>query len=533
MKRLVNALIIFSLAVAFAYCSSKKENLVQAPRDITITPENAYNNLFLDSQFVDQFLKQDTIEIDNIVKITDFYNSRNYQFAWFDNAGITEQGEAFWSLYQTSVDSLNDSSMFSGQLNHDMGHLLNEADTVFSKNDLRRIELGLTVHFFTYLNRAFKGKVSPEEMQWHIPRRKVDEQALINSFIEADTIWKPLNESFYRLQNKVMQYAHIVKDGGWPPIEMNQSTILRGKKSADIKTVKKRLKISGDFISSDTSDLFTDKLETVIMKMQRSYGLKETGAIDVNLIKELNVSASERIIQMKINLERMRWLPEEEPNRIVANIPEFKLHVYEENEEVINMNIVVGKAANRTVIFSDQLQHIVFSPYWNIPRSIVKKEIVPAMNKSKSYLSRNNMEITSYSNGLPVVRQKSGESNALGKVKFIFPNRYNIYFHDTPAKTLFSRQTRAFSHGCIRIEEPFRLAKHLLKNDKSWSEEKIRSAMNRNIEKWVKLENEVPVYIIYLTSWVNSDGLVHFRQDIYGHDKRMYDHLFHKSQMID
>jgi murein L,D-transpeptidase YcbB/YkuD len=192
------------------------------------------------------------------------------------------------------------------------------------------------------------------------------------------------------------------------------------------------------------------------------------------------------------------------------------------------MDIVVGKEANRTVIFSDELKYVVFSPYWNIPRSIVRNEIVPAMNRSSSYLSRNNMEITGNSNGLPVIRQKPGKGNALGKVKFIFPNQYNIYFHDTPAKTLFSRQKRAFSHGCIRLEQPFELAKYLLRNDNEWTDNKIQTAMNQSSEKWVELEKPVPVFIVYFTSWVDQEGLLHFREDIYGHDKRMERHLFTK-----
>jgi murein L,D-transpeptidase YcbB/YkuD len=254
--------------------------------------------------------------------------------------------------------------------------------------------------------------------------------------------------------------------------------------------------------------------------------LKETGIIDNDFIKELNIPISERIKQMKINLERMRWMPAEDVNRLVANIPEYKLYVFDQNKEVFNMDIVVGKEANRTVIFSDELKYVVFSPYWNIPRSIVRNEILPAMNKSNSYLSRNNMEITGHSNGLPVIRQKPGKGNALGKVKFIFPNRYNIYFHDTPAKTLFQRQRRAFSHGCIRLQQPFDLAKYLLRNDSSWTDNKIRTAMNQNREKWVELRKPVPVFIVYFTSWVDQDGLLHFREDIYGHDKRMDQHLF-------
>lgn len=282
--------------------------------------------------------------------------------------------------------------------------------------------------------------------------------------------------------------------------------------------------MSGEY-KGDTSELFNNELKQAVILKQRSYGMKDDGIVDQDFIDELNVKLEERIKQMHINLERMRWMPEEQPSRLVANIPEFRLHVYENHEEVLGMNIVVGKAANRSVIFSDELKYVVFSPYWNIPRSITRNEIVPAMNRNSNYLSRNNMEIVEYRNGLPVIRQRPGPGNALGKVKFIFPNRYNIYFHDTPAKSLFEREKRAFSHGCIRLEKPFELAQHLL-GDEGWSDGEIRNAMNRSSEKWVPLDEIVPVYIVYFTSWVDENGLLHFRDDVYGHDRRMESHLF-------
>ena len=162
---------------------------------------------------------------------------------------------------------------------------------------------------------------------------------------------------------------------------------------------------------------------------------------------------------------------------ILANIPEYKLHVFQQDSDVLNMRIVVGTAVNRTVIFSNQLKYVVFSPYWNVPPSIVRKEIVPGMKKNSSYLASHRMEITGYSGGLPVVRQLPGKANSLGLVKFLFPNQYNIYFHDTPAKSLFEKETRAFSHGCIRLGQPVELAKYLLRDDPRWTEKAIRQAM--------------------------------------------------------
>jgi murein L,D-transpeptidase YcbB/YkuD len=210
----------------------------------------------------------------------------------------------------------------------------------------------------------------------------------------------------------------------------------------------------------------------------------------------------------------------------MVNIPDYGLRVYENGKVSSAMDVVVGKAANRTVIFSDELKYIVFSPYWNVPRSIVRNEIYPAMQRSSSYLRRNNMEVTGYSNGLPVVRQKPGPGNALGQVKFLFPNSYNIYFHDTPSKSLFSRNKRAFSHGCIRLHKPFELARYLLRNDSSWTDAAIRDAMNGSTEKWVTLKHSLPVFITYFTSWVDRDGIVQFRDDVYGHDKKLESHLF-------
>lgn len=182
--------------------------------------------------------------------------------------------------------------------------------------------------------------------------------------------------------------------------------------------------------------------------------------ITAAFITELNVPVKERIEQMLVNMERMRWMPKEpEGNRIVANIPDFKVHVFERSKKVFEMDIVVGTAAHKTVVFNKLLQYIVFSPYWNIPPNIVRQEILPGIRKNANYLADKNMEQTGTSNGLPDIRQKPGGSNSLGRVKFLFPNNYSIYFHDTPSKSLFENEKRAFSHGCI-------FAKHLFEQDK-------------------------------------------------------------------
>ena len=291
--------------------------------------------------------------------------------------------------------------------------------------------------------------------------------------------------------------------------------------------MKQRLQISGDYKNIDTSEYYTGGLSSVIKSIQKSFGVKQDGVITPFLIKELNISVKDRVRILLINLERMRWVPPQpEGNFIIVNIPEFKLHVFEDAKKLFSINVVVGKAAHSTVIFTGNLKSVVFSPYWNVPPSIVRNEILRAIRKNRNYLTKMNMEQTGYSEGLPIIRQKPGGINALGRVKFIFPNSHNIYFHDTPSKSLFNEDDRAFSHGCIRLAEPDKLATFLLRNQPEWTIEKMNSAMSSNTEKWVELKKMIPVFITYFTAWVDSEGLLNFRNDIYGHDKILAKHLF-------
>ncbi len=526
LRQLLPAISFIILVIS---CSNKagSSSVAIIPRDTTITIANAYTLLTLDSTSVANFLFKEGLVNDEAINIVNFYNHRNFQYAWFDEEGLTEQGEAFWNLHESNSEELKDTTPSSLMLHSYMTGLPESTGPSIKSDTLALVELLLTKHFFAYLQKSFKGKVDPKDMQWYIPRRKLNKQSIIDSFLNSSgKNWKPLNQSYYKLDSALVVYIQMAKGGGWPTIEITNFKMMKGVKSPEISQLKKRLAASGDFLKSDTSQVFNALLEVALKKMQKAYGLAETGKPDKQFITQLNVPLEDRIRQMKINLERMRWMPGDNADRLWANIPEFKLHVFENNKEELDINIVVGKAANRTVIFSDTLRYIVFSPYWNVPQSIVEKEILPSIAKHSNYLSRNNMEILKYSNGIPVIRQKPGGANALGKVKFLFPNRYNIYFHDTPAKTLFSNQQRAFSHGCIRLQKPVELAKFLLKDQPAWDDARIDSAMNQEKEQWVTLLSARPVYVVYFTSWVDHEGILNFRDDIYGHDKRMADHLF-------
>ncbi len=203
----------------------------------------------------------------------------------------------------------------------------------------------------------------------------------------------------------------------------------------------------------------------------------------------------------------------------MVNIPEYKLHIIAEGKQLWETNVVVGKAAKRTTIFRDNVSKIILNPYWNVPASITRSEIIPHINRNSAYLRNNNMEVVSHRPF--TVRQKPGSDNALGKMKFLFPNSYNIYLHDTPSKELFNATKRAFSHGCIRVENPLRLAQYLLRNDTAMSAQRIDTILTTNKQYAISLKPTMPVYIVYYTAWIDGAGQLNFRNDLYGFDKTL------------
>ncbi|HVK96416.1 MAG TPA: L,D-transpeptidase family protein, partial [Flavisolibacter sp.] len=232
--------------------------------------------------------------------------------------------------------------------------------------------------------------------------------------------------SFTLLQQELSRYAEIEKNGGWRKIVLHKKYYSRGQSAPEILQVKERLSASGHYTSSDNTPLFTEDLYMAVRKTQKSFGLVESGVIDAPLIKELNVPVELRLQQLLINIERLKSMPAPTAGtRLIANIPEFKLHVYEGAEHIFDMDIIVGKGSTKTISFSDEMKYIIFSPYWNVPPSIVKDEILPAARKSSTYLKRNRYEIVGTEGGLPKIRQQPGPDNSLGLVKFIFPNSHN------------------------------------------------------------------------------------------------------------
>jgi murein L,D-transpeptidase YcbB/YkuD len=515
-------------------CKNKKQKKT-VQKDTSINQKNSFNELFLDSIQLNDFLAANKDFTAFSEQFNDFYESRNYEYAWFDSAGLTQHAHSFINLLQTTVADLQDSSLFSKNFLTIQDSLLNKKSGSNKKETLSE-ELILTGQFFLFTTKVYKGSdINAAELGWFIPRKKVDLKELLKSTLQSDSAnteqYAPLNSQYKKLQKSVAFYHTLAKNQPWDSLPYPVKSFKRGDSSLQIIQLKKRLQLLGDAISKDTTKYFDSSFLIAVKSFQQRMGLESDGVIGKQMIEQLNITPSKRIEQILVNLERMRWMPAQKNDTyILVNIPEYKMHVYDSGKLQFDMNVIVGTSTNSTVIFSGNLKYIVFSPYWNVPESIVQKEIIPGMKRNSNYLKNKNMEITGYSNGLPNVRQKPGADNSLGLVKFLFPNSHSIYLHDTPNRNLFQESTRSFSHGCIRIAEPKKMAQYLLRSDtaKTWTSIVIDSAMHSSKEKWVTVKNPLPVLIAYFTAWVDVNGKLNFRKDIYKHDEKLAAKLFTK-----
>jgi murein L,D-transpeptidase YcbB/YkuD len=529
MKNSILFLIVIVVISSSCVQPFKKVATQVVPRDKSITPANAYTQLFFDSAAMEKFIVTYSLNDSLVNRMRSFYNSRNYEYGWFFNDGIADYASTFLGMQNDYISYSGDSTLYNPQLSQLFDSLSN-ANYKFntSDNNVLQAELMLTCQFFRYARRAYQGsnQLDAKELEWFIPRKKIDAVALLDSLIKNKgknvQQYEPVNRQYNLLKNYLLKYYTIKQNGGWQKINTEKKSFKSGDSSATITLIKKRLLLEDDLTQNDTTPVFDTATQNAVKKFQHRYGLKEDGVADASVINEMNIPVDTFIHKILLNMERIRWVPQRPATDfLLINIPEFRLHVYEEGNYRWSMNVVVGSTVHNTVIFNGTLRYIVFSPYWNVPPTILKNEILPGISQNKNYLAAHNMEW----NG-NTVRQKPGLQNSLGLVKFLFPNSYNIYLHDTPSKNLFNENKRAFSHGCIRLDEPKRLALFLLRNDKSWDSSKIVKAMNAGKEQYVMLKDPIPVFIGYFTAWVDSNGKLNFRDDLYGHDKKMSDRLF-------
>ena len=514
--------------------SPEKKDKKISSRNYSITTSNAYSDLFLDSSLVEKFVMEKNIPDSIAWRIRSFYNSRNFEFAWFSGDGLTEQARGFWNLHNYYTSSTADTTLDNKGLKKRMDKLIAE-DTIFPSarnTSIISTEILLTGQFIKHTLLSYQPDyVKRKEMERFVPSKKQDALYLADSLLKKkhkdDKYYEDVNPAYGLLKDQLAKYYIIQTDGGWPTILSKKKIYKKGMSAPEIVVMKKRLFLSGDLAQADSTQVFDEALEKSVKKFQRFHGLEATGVVGGTTLKEMNIPVLYRIRQLLINMDRMRWLPiQPEGDLIIVNIPAFTLSVLEGNKKIFDMDVVVGKEGHNTRIFTGNLNQVVFSPYWNVPQSIVEKEILPAIKKNPDYLEKENMEITGENDSLPEIRQRPGEKNALGKVKFIFPNSFDIYFHDTPSKSLFAKNKRAFSHGCIRLSDPVRMTKYLLRDQPEWNDAKIEDAMNNDKEKIVTIKKPVPVLITYYTAWVDEQGNLNFREDIYGHDAELSTKMF-------
>ncbi|MBX2972422.1 MAG: L,D-transpeptidase family protein [Flavobacteriales bacterium] len=536
------SILVSTLLIASA-CSTPEPVKTQAEETREIAEvfetKEAYTARTLDSTSVARYLLAHPTTKSDSAAIVAFYQRRGYHYAWFVDDSLSHAAIGFASLVggasgdhptvaalHERLRELIDPSLRKGQPHCDS-----------CGQDL---ELTLTAEFFQFANRKYGGMVGKDlrELDWFIPRTKKNYDRLIDSIAAGRMDLRaiePLHPQYALLKEHLRRYVALDTLVRWEPISLGERKKLEPGDSASIlPDIRHRLMILGDLVGlGDTivlnSTHYDSTLLHAMLRFQERHNLLPDGVIGNSVIRALNVTPAQRVRTMLVNMERLRWVPEAyAPDLILVNIPEFRMHIFEDGKEAWNMKVVVGTVATRTVIFSDTLSNIVFSPTWTVPQSIVRGEILPAIRKDPNYLAKKGMERIGGTEANPIIRQKPGAGNALGRVKFLFPNDYSIYFHDTPSKGGFVRESRAFSHGCIRLNEPQRLAEYLLRNDSTWTTEKIAAAMNKKSETWVRLKDaeKRPVTIGYFTAWVGTDGRVYFCDDVYGHDDKLAKELF-------
>jgi L,D-transpeptidase YcbB len=408
---------------------------------------------------------------------------------------------------------------------------------------LAEFEVRTTASLLALGHDVALGRTRPTALdgRWKARRKATDFVGTLVGAVDDDvTKWldmiRPPHPEYAALEKAYLDLLGQKEKGGWTLVP--SGVLKRGKSSPAVVALRQRLIASSQLTGAgaDGSSTFDDAVEAAVKAFQELHGIKATGVVDVNTRAAMNVPIDERLRQVALNLERWRWMPDDLGERhLMVNIPSFHLIAREDGKHVMDIRVVVGKRGNETPIFSDEMETVVFSPYWNIPDSIKQGETAPAVARDPEYLDRNNIDVFRGSRRVDMAsidwsdpgelrqltfRQRPGANNALGHVKFLFPNNFDVYLHDTPADSLFRRVGRAFSHGCIRVEEPEVLANYVLRDYPEWDDSRIIQAMHSGEEQHVKLKETIPVHITYFTSWVDENGGLHFQPDIYGYDAK-------------
>jgi L,D-transpeptidase YcbB len=391
-------------------------------------------------------------------------------------------------------------------------------------------DLLLTDAFLRYAEALGRGRVNSAKIEsdWALPGPDFDGPAVIAAAMGGDPAavlaqLAPVHEPYRRLQVALQRYRAIAAAGGWPavPESPKQPKLKRGDHGPVVAALRQRLAAEG-FLAAAAGDSFDAPLEAAVKRYQAQNGLAVDGHVGHESFAALNVSAAERVAQIRDNLERWREMPRTYPaTRIEVDIPAAWLTVYDDGMAGIGMRAIVGQEIHPTPVLTAEMNAVLFNPPWNIPISIMKKEILPHAASDPGYMEKNHYVYVSQ-HGYQTIRQLPGPGNALGRIKFELPNVYDVYLHDTPSHSLFNKVLRNLSHGCVRLEDPRALAVHVLTGGKKvWKLADVDNAVATGETHRVSLPHSIPVYLIYMTAFVDPDGTMEFRNDVYGRDARL------------
>lgn len=477
-------------------------------------------------------------EIYAIPSVINIYNDREYEPIW---KRMQDVDDLITAIKQSYDHGLSPSDYHISTLEQMLS-----ARTAEEKV-LR--DIVLTDAFLLLTSHVISGKTNPKttDAQWHVIKSeknpinyidKIGKEPLL-SVIEN---LYPKHKNYDLLKEQLGEYRRIGAEGGWP--EVGAGTMLKpGMSDSRVPQIKIRLQVTGEYTSSvdQENNTYDEELKQAVVKFQKKHGIEALGNIGPETTTALNFSVEERIKTLEVNLERWRWLPVEfSPYYVLVNIANFELEVIDNGQQVNHQKVIVGRPYRKTPVFKSVMEYLDINPTWTVPPTILRNDLVPEIQKNVRYLADKKISVFSPdglklnpdsvnwdSNGVfsYTYRQEPGKSNALGNIKFMFPNTYNVYLHDTPSRELFNRTERAFSSGCIRVEKPIELAELLLADKEKWSQASIRKVVETNITQTVRLTRKPSVFLLYWTAWVDKEGNHHFSKDIYDRDQSVYNAL--------
>jgi murein L,D-transpeptidase YcbB/YkuD len=483
--------------------------------------------------------------------VQEFYQPAGHSPAWVQQTAVSPQGLAMIQLFENAWKKGLDPE------DYDASRWAARRESLQrSSGDIGQFDVQMTVSAMRYISDLHVGRVNPRHVGFHLDtaQKKYDLAQFLRDRILAaadvsavlDAIEPPFG-AYRRTEEALIRYVDLARRDDGQKLPVPNRPVEPGQPYSGLAPLVARLKLVGDlpsdFAEAGSDQVYGGAAVDGVKRFQKRHGLDADGRLGPTTVRELNVPIAERVHQLQLALERWRWLPTTfDAPPIIVNLPDFRLRALNaDNTVTMDMRVIIGKAMNtQSPIFTRDMTYVVFRPYWVVPPGIMRRSIIPSIQKNRNYIADNRYQVIT-GNGTVVtsdtisddvlaqlragklmVRQKPGPKNALGLVKLMFPNEHSVYLHSTPSTELFAKSRRDFSSGCIRVEEPAKLATWVLRNNDGWALERVEQAMNSGRDDvTVRLAQKVPVFIIYGTAIAYADGEVHFYDDLYGHDKKL------------